>query len=103
MKKIFILIIAIFTLSFFGCQKKIEEPTEKPTVILPGGSPLISVAKILEDADYQIVAGPDLFPAEFKKRNAILLLPQSSLELNYISLALQITNFIQLLVGETYI
>ncbi len=67
MKKIFILIIAIFTLSFFGCQKKIEEPTEKPTVILPGGSPLISVAKILEDADYQIVAGPDLFPAEFKK------------------------------------
>jgi NitT/TauT family transport system substrate-binding protein len=63
MRKLYILIIAIFTLSFFGCQKT----TEKPTVILPGGSPLISVAEILEDSDYQIVAGPDLFPAEFKK------------------------------------
>ncbi len=70
MKKILIVIIAIFTLSFFGCQKN----TEKPTVILPGGSPLISVAEILEDSDYQIVAGPDLFPAEFKKQERDIII-----------------------------
>jgi NitT/TauT family transport system substrate-binding protein len=69
-RKLFILLIAILSLGLFGCEKT----TEKPTVILPGGSPLISVAEILEDTDYQIVAGPDLFPAEFKKQERDIII-----------------------------
>ncbi|MGI6782084.1 MAG: hypothetical protein ACOX56_04610 [Acholeplasmataceae bacterium] len=70
MKKYFIFLLALLTLTLFGCQKN----TEKPTVILPAGSPLISVADILDEACYQIVPGPDAFPAEFKKQEKDIII-----------------------------
>lgn len=70
-KKIFLFVFAIFTLTLFGCE---TNNSEKPTVVLPAGSPLIAVADILDDANYEIVPGPDSFPAEFTKQGKDIII-----------------------------
>ncbi|MFA5719698.1 MAG: hypothetical protein WC939_01415 [Acholeplasmataceae bacterium] len=62
MKKIIILITLVCGLSLMGCKK-----SEKPTLLVPAGSPLISVAGVLEKFDYEVTTGPSLVPSEFIK------------------------------------
>ena len=45
-----------------GCEK-----SEKPTLLVPAGSPLIAVAGMLEYVDYEVAVGPSLLPSEFIK------------------------------------
>lgn len=61
MKKI-IGVILLSLLSLMGCKK-----SDKPTLLVPGGSPLISVAGILDEFDAEVTAGPSLIPSEFIK------------------------------------
>ncbi len=62
MRKIIITLLLVFGFSLMGCKK-----SEKPTLLVPAGSPLIAVAGMLDDVDYEVTTGPSLLPSEFIK------------------------------------
>lgn len=59
---ILLLLFSFFTLS--SCQKD----QDKPTLLVPSGSPLIAIAGVISETDSQIVVGPAAIPAEFTKQ-----------------------------------
>ncbi len=62
MKKVIITLLLVVSFSLMGCKK-----SEKPTLLVPAGSPLIAVAGMLEYVDYEVAVGPSLLPSEFIK------------------------------------
>lgn len=70
MKRMLILFLVTTLMLLSGCNKKVD----KPSLILPSGSPLVSVANILDNTEYQIVSGPTLFPAEFMKHEKDIII-----------------------------
>lgn len=62
MKKVIITLLLVVSFSLMGCEK-----SEKPTLLVPAGSPLIAVAGMLEYVDYEVAVGPSLLPSEFIK------------------------------------
>lgn len=62
MKKSILIILLVFVFSLVGCKK-----SEKPTLLVPAGSPLIAVAGMLEYVNYEVTTGPSLLPSEFIK------------------------------------
>lgn len=62
MKKFFLSLGTIFSLLLTGCKGQ-----EIPTLLVPAGSPLISVAGILDQVDYEVTIGPSLLPSELIK------------------------------------
>lgn len=62
MKKLFIFMTLICGLSLMGCKT-----SDKPTLLVPAGSPLIAVAGMLDQVGYEVTTGPSLLPSEFIK------------------------------------
>lgn len=62
MKKLYLLILIFLGFSLMGCKE-----SEKPTLLVPAGSPLITIGGMLDKVDYEAVTGPSLLPSEFIK------------------------------------
>jgi len=65
-KKVVLCLLLLFTLVLTSCQSNNKE-TNQLKVMTPAGSPLISMATVLQDTNYQVVNGPNLLTAEFQK------------------------------------
>lgn len=61
MKK-FVIYLLLFTSLLCGCGSDV-----KLSMLVPSGSPLLSVAGVLESVDYEVTIGPDLLPVTLTK------------------------------------
>ena len=68
LKKLFVIILLVFSFALFGCKK--EEKKEEPRnlkVLLPAGTPLLSVGGLIGNSNYtfEVVNGQDPLSAAF--------------------------------------
>lgn len=49
----------------FSCKP--NAPTQKLSVIVPSGSPLLALGGVINELDYEVTVGPDLLPVAFSK------------------------------------
>ncbi|HOH95492.1 MAG TPA: hypothetical protein PK612_04970, partial [Bacilli bacterium] len=53
----------LLTSLLLGCQKQ----TVKLSLLVPAGSPLLTVAGVTSELEKEVTVGPDLIPAAFTK------------------------------------